>query len=212
MAWTNWKYFDFRSTLVFASDDATYGIGVVGGSPGIAGPSYPVNVTVDGDNFDYGYSTLGGNAESRNRDAGNDPRLAGIQFTPNNSSGTDQCKFKIAVPTGIYDIALALGDDDSGGQQSNMYCRVMDDTTLRVSLTGLNMTGFGYWFDATGVERTSAADWVTNGSVATVSVVINSGFIVVELGDPTSNTGTTSWGHIGIRKQSSGASLIWIKA
>jgi hypothetical protein len=209
MAWTNWKYLNFRSWSGYVTDDANsiavVDLTLVASGSGLTTQSqvYPVNVTVDGDNFDYGYTaTPGGTGETRDRSsADNPPKLAGTHFAAND--GASQHKFRINVSAGTYDISLALGDDSS--TFTGMYCRVLDDTTPRITLSGLNMSTIGRWYDATGVERTSRSDWLANQ--VTVSANISSGILIVELATPTNVGSNTGWNHLAVRKQTAAAGV-----
>jgi hypothetical protein len=63
-----------------------------------------------------------------------------------------------------------------------MSVTIKDNTTDKIVLTGMATAAAAEFYDATGVKRTSAADWVSNNaastqtfSTTTLKVVLNPG-------------------------------------
>lgn len=98
-----------------------------------------------------------GQTDARDRDVGSVVALRGIHFLPNSSGGNNI--YRIDLPsTGSYVIKLALGDE--GGMQ-NCRCRLLDNATQFADIDAAT-GGAANFIDATGVNRTSQADWVSN--------------------------------------------------
>ncbi len=128
---------NFRSTAGFVTDgtNETYCT---------SSDFYP---TVRG-SFTFGWVASGGHVDERDRNAGVDRRLAGINF---DSVATEY--FRLDLPsTGNYNIHLALGDD-SGGNPVEWL--LQDTTTLLHTYTGT--PGAGNFQDATGAVLSDAA-------------------------------------------------------
>lgn len=94
------------------------------------------------------------------RDSGLDRRLAGMKA----ESAANSARFRVDLPaTGDYDIHLAIGDPASG---QNCDLATKDGTTTLDTYT-VTTSGAAHFFDATGVQRTSSADWVSNEAKVT---------------------------------------------
>jgi hypothetical protein len=127
---------NFRSTSGYVADGAneTYCLADI----------YPV--TRGGVTFGW---VITGAVDSRDRDSGNDRRLAGINFTTNNAD-----YFRLDLPAaGTYDVHLAMGDATFSGAVSY---DVKDTTTLLFSTTGSTSAG-NKFKDATDTEYSNAA-------------------------------------------------------
>jgi hypothetical protein len=147
MAWK--KGFNFRSTSGYVTDgtDDTYVLATDTSA-----------TTRNGVTFQWSASPN----VPRDRSAAVDAKLAGIHGV----DGIDECTFSVTLPaTGDYRIKFALGDQAS--LQGNMRIRILDDATGLIDLNSKTTTGAAYFFDATNVERTSVADWVSNNAAAT---------------------------------------------
>jgi hypothetical protein len=95
------------------------------------------------------------------RDATTDVRLKGIAFSNNSTAA----RFRIDLPaTGDYKVRVAAGDSSFGQQ---CYVELYDTTTQKAILVDALTSAAGKWIDATGVERTSEADWVSNNALST---------------------------------------------
>lgn len=142
MAWD--EGYDFRATSGFVTDPAncTY----------VIFDPYPT--TRDGSTF--GWTSAN---DTRDRNSGIDARLAGVSFGPSGLT------FRVDLPnTGNFAISLAIGDASFG--RSNMGVEIRDTSTAKITLSSL-ATNAAEWYDATGVKRTSAADWVANQASST---------------------------------------------
>lgn len=142
------KGFNFRATSGFIDTTAETA----------AGQTYVLSSDAYGsttrNSVAFGWDDVNSN-DSRNRDAGIDRRLAGINFGPGGQART----FRVDLPaTGDYDIYLALGD--YGGSFAGSSTQTIKDnaTTLATLTNGPNS---GEFIDATDVSR-SAAAWPTD--------------------------------------------------
>ncbi len=130
----------------------------------------PSNVTY---NLDEAYPTVRGGitcgwqsalGQSRDRDSSvSNKRLAGIVFR----KSTDSSYFQIDLDaTGSTDIHAAFGDAGS----ANDTKWIIKDTTTNIITLGGTSTAQLHFFDGSGVERTSVADWTTNEAATTYSM------------------------------------------
>ena len=112
--------------------------------------------------YDVGFVSLS-SLLFRNNSTSVDHRLGGDVRTPSWTVTT----YRIALPsTGDYDIALALGT--MSASPSAVHAKMYDSTTQFGSTIGRhNGVSGGNFYDATGVQRTSAADWVSNNALVT---------------------------------------------
>jgi hypothetical protein len=142
---------NFRATSGYVTDGAneTYCL---------LNDTYPVTrggVTFGWDNL----SGVGGGAVDRNNAL--DRRLAGINYLSN--GGVNQ-PFRLDLATsGSYNVRIAVGD---AGGANTQYVTVQDDTTTFITISGVATTT-EHFVDASGVTRTSAADWVSNNVAVT---------------------------------------------
>ncbi len=136
---------DFRASAGFVTDPAggTYSLG----------ETYP---TTRG-GVTFGWSAP---ATPRDRNAGVDPRLAGINRT---ESGVNN-DFRLDLPSaGDYAIRLAMGDMDNGSVNSKVI--IKDNTTTLITI-GPHTTGVDQFYDAADASYTSAA-WPGSNSPVT---------------------------------------------
>lgn len=132
---------DFRSTAGFVVDPT-------GCDKEIGSAANYFHTTVQGNNVGW---TIFGTGNTRDRLAGNDPRIAGMAF--NNAIAT--CTYRIDLPSaGSYDIRIALGD---GSYSRACKCELFDNTTSLGVLASGTTGAANSFFDATGVVRTAAA-------------------------------------------------------
>lgn len=147
---------NFRLTSGYVSDptDTTYCIG----------DAYPTTrATVGtGQNVTFGWpSSLGANC--RDRSTGVDARLAG-QNQP-----TSDSNFRIDLPApGVWTVNLAVGD--AGGVKTAFWDILDSDGSTVLASMADTLTTSGQWFDATGVNRTSSSDWVSNNASINVTL------------------------------------------
>lgn len=118
-----------------------------------------------------GQSTAGGWEEApdggADRNSALDARLAGMNYFSNNSAGKH---FRIDLPAaGDYAVALAVGDTATTNTVWSLI--VQDTTTTRLTLASgtIGTLAANQYCDASGVIRTSAADWVTNSATVTLT-------------------------------------------
>lgn len=143
-----------RETAGFVTDGAsdTY---YIADSGGITRDQYPTvrgGITFGDD--DGHFTGLHG----RDRNAGIDVRLAGMAF-PSGAS----MHFRIDV-AGPMTVNLAVGD--ASNAQTNQQIDVSDSVGIKFSWGPTNTGGVENFIDATGVNRTSAADWATNNAAS----------------------------------------------
>jgi uncharacterized membrane protein len=92
--------------------------------------------------------------QGRDRNASNDPRLAGVNFATNGTPAS----FYVDLPSpGTYSVALAMGD--AGYEACWVQCQIQffDGSTLLGTLTK-GLTNENYFYDAQG-NNWSAAQW-----------------------------------------------------
>lgn len=156
VSWAAIDYcFDFRQSSSYVTDPS-------GCSP-VLDEAYPHTYS-NGATAGWTSASVDG---TRDRSTAVDPRLAG----QNRSGSTDvppSRDFRVDLPsTGDYDIRTALGDASFGFASNgvNPFALIKDtSTTLFTIVSGDTSILANEWYDATGVKRTSSADWVTNNA------------------------------------------------
>lgn len=91
----------------------------------------------------------------RDRNSGVDRRCAG-NFR-DDADAAAVFRLDISITTG--DVAVAAGDNTYGGVSVGFDLK--DGTTTFASLASTTTSGAGKFYDASGVERTSAANWAS---------------------------------------------------
>lgn len=140
---------NFRSTVGYRSDDGADAYIETGAN------AYPYP---SGLGYDVGWESPSGSFTYENNSTGGDPRTGGAvrapAWTVNN--------YRIELPSsGDYDISLALGT--LATSPAAVYSELYDNTTKFGSTIGLDTSvSNGSFYDASGVERTSSASWVTD--------------------------------------------------
>jgi hypothetical protein len=174
MSWTNQKYINFRASSGFVTDgtNETYDLGAANRA-----------LTLDGDSLSFGWGA-DLTSQSRDRNPGVDRHCAGIVFNPN---AAGEVAWSFTLPSGTYDLRLALGDI-GGGQ--NIFCSVYDNTSLLATIASNIATTTGQFVDANGNVRTSDTDWTTNNTAR--SIVLASTSLVIKIGDPTTLASNSS--------------------
>ena len=148
--------FDFRATQTFVNDPANNF--VLG-----AGTPYPS--TANGVTFGW-TNNPSLKLQTRNRNASLDPRLAGINFVPNNVA---PAVFRVDLPSaGTYGVRLALGDASYAQCSSGCRVELRDGNT---SLFALTVTGLaaGQFADANG-NVWSAANWPSSNNQRSITM------------------------------------------
>ena len=168
---------NFRATSGYVTDS--------GGNTYSLGEAYPTT---------RGGLTFGWNADSsgssRDRNSGNDSRLAGMNY--GSTSVTGSCAslttpwFKIDLPNGAgtYKVELASGDPSNAFTESILIC---DGSTAVATFNGVS-TGANSFMDSAGSVHT-AANWPANE--AKTSMVFAGTSITIMVGYNTANTGLT---------------------
>lgn len=170
---------NFRDTSGFVTDgtNETYSLGV----------AYPE--TRGG--FTFGWTDGLGGDRSRDRNAAIDRRCAGGNFTNSTGSQDRVTIFQLDIAPGTYDIRLAAGDFDN--PHTNAKIEIYDDTTLKATITDAS-TAADHYVDATGVERTSSSDWVTNNAKLTLTFASTK--LILKTGTTTTSSDTTFLAHM----------------
>lgn len=147
----------------------------------------------------FQWETTCGGDQSRDRDAGTDRRLAGINYCQNTSQGV----FRVTLPAaGTYKIRLAMGDATIGLFGDRQYLAIYDDTTLKTTAIDYVFDqNDSYFLDATATMRTEA-NWPSQNAQATVTFA--STRAVFKIGHNNGATsGTSRIAHIELEQQSS---------
>jgi hypothetical protein len=160
--------FNFRGTAGYVTDQA-YAVPVLG-------EAYPHTYTNgNGDSVNAGWTSAP--AGIANRAAGNDARLAGINYSQNNLGA---CDFQVdlssgsAPGAGTYTIDLAFGDASFANDQD---FRVLDNTTILIDGGGGTPihTATGHYLDATVTDVAATTSWTgttVNKTFATTTCLL----------------------------------------
>lgn len=174
---------NFRGTSAYVTDGTgeTYCLGY--------GDVYPVSRG----GYTFGWETNDIYVDRRDRSTSTDRRLAGQNQKSN--SGTEQATFRLDLPsTGTYSVRLAMGDENFS--QGYQYAELIDSTTTFATIADTNGTSAGQFTDATGVTRTSAADWVSNN--ASVSRTFSSTIFRIKIGSPSAQSDQSTIAHVSV--------------
>lgn len=141
-----------------------------------------------------GYEVNGDIAGIRDRNAGNDVRIAGCNFSAFLTT------FRIDLPaTGSYKVRIAMGDAASYGQAAK--CEIFDGTSSLGVLSSTNTTGSQRFRDATDTEYTNVT-WPGSNTL-TASLTFASTICRFKFGD---GSNTTAWAYVYIEAAGGGAS------
>ncbi len=142
---------NFRETQAFVTDisPATY----EGGNNGTpASGAYP-STSPQGNSIGFETNTSAG-YQTRNRNAGNDARLAGTAFTDGAIGGAHT--YRIDLPSaGVYNIGCACGE---ANYATTTAIVIKDGASTLAAIAGTATTGANLFRDATDTEY-SAANW-----------------------------------------------------
>ena len=168
--------FDFRATSGFVTDP-NYAAAVLQ-------DNYPnVYTNALSNTITAGFSQNESMSNMANRNSGNDPRLAGINYNAGNAISPFFTVFEVALPsTGTWSIALAAGDASNPQSQ---YIQFLDNGVAFATYTGV-ATASNSFMDANGTVWTEA-NWVTSNT--TLSHLFTSTVFTVQIG-PTTSTGS----------------------
>ena len=149
---------NFRSTLSYVTDGANEEMENDSGGGGNA--NYP-HTTANG--IVVGWETTSSTYQARDRNAGNDRRLAGINF--NGTAG--KFDYRIDVPSaGNYDIIVAMGDPSYA---QTVDCEIFDGaSSLGVIISG--STGAANSFKDQRNSTWTAANFFANTSPLTITL------------------------------------------
>lgn len=188
--------FDFRGSTAYVTDPSSTQA-VQGNGDGNGQPSYPTTTTIGGVSVTWGWETSGGlpcgsAATGFDQSTSVDVRLAGVGQLPPNF----QCAFRVDLPTtGSYVVTVAEGSNQVFGF-TGVYARLYDTTTLVATIASNGSLTGPEWYDASGVLRTSAANWVSGN--ATVTKTFTTTIFRYLIGDTTSG-GYCNVAHIRIQ-------------
>lgn len=178
---------DFRDTSGFVTDPANCTYTFTSGD----GDLYP---KTRGGVGPFGWDTTKGGGDShrsgnsRDRDSGIDSRLAGLEF----GCGATPCYFRIDLPApGSYKLFFAFGDATGGANAVDS--KIYDNSTFLTEIGPISNSA-GQFVDASGTNRTSAADWVTNGAPTFITQTFASSIFYITI----ENGGTGPLTHIFI--------------
>lgn len=155
---------NFRATGGFVTDGAgqTFNIGATGSDD-----VYPTTRS----GLTFGWAT-NADVDARDRSAAVDARFAGMAF----NAAMSYVSFRVDLPApGSYTIRGAFGDNSTG--QGFMTFQFLDNATPFGTQTSLATGGAANFLDATGVNRTSIADWIANNA-AVVQTFASSTFFL----------------------------------
>lgn len=179
--------FNFRATAGYVTDG--------GGETYCLGEPEAYPTTRSGSTF--GWSGLVSGDAEVNRNAGNDRRLAGINYKANDGT---QATFRLDLPApGTYRIRLALGDTVLQGDQ---YVQIRDGGSAVLTINDTTGTAAGTWDDATGTAYNNA-NWP--GSNTSVNVAFTGTILNMVIGTPTAQSDSSTIAHLFV--EPSGISL-----
>ena len=163
MSWTSPQGINFRATAAHATDGTNDDAEAPEDTK--SGNTYPRTTTqgntVGWESHNYAY------VGARDRVGATDARLAGVHF--NYHSPDETAVYRIDITAGSKNIRTALGDIQFGSDPVSL--QIKDTTTVLATpvATGTTTSGAGYFYDATGVERTSESDWVNNNAASNLT-------------------------------------------
>jgi len=205
------RWINLRDSAVYVTDGANQYVCPGDGSGNAPDYAAPNIVTVNGAGVQMGWEAGGYPfPEARNRDSGVDPRLAGTQFV--SETGSNFADFRVDLPVaGQWKVHLALGDAANG--LDNYYAEIRDNTSvLAVVVNSVGTTADQEFWDASGVKRTSAADWVTNqaGVIFTFATTT----LRIRCGTTANATGFTCLTTVGLQQivTTATAAFPWVRA
>jgi hypothetical protein len=147
---------NFRSTAGYVSDPTNYDYEIS------SVVDYP-RTTVQGNNIGWESTNFGGGPQYRNRNSGNDARLAGEAFYDDLARAA---RYRIDLPSaGSYSVGLAVGDPI---YVATSYIQLYDDLTLLSTLVNGTTSAAQRFFDATGTEYTNLT-WPTSQTLVQFS-------------------------------------------
>lgn len=184
--------YNFRATSGFVTDPSD--------TIGWEAELYPTakNMTTSGLSVTAGWDFHAGG--HRDRNSGVDARLAGIDSL--SLGGGSVMIFRVDLPvSGAWDIRLAAGD--ANFQQRAFFDIVdSDTTTVLYAQADADTVAPEEYFDAQGVLRTTAADWVSNNSPRTVTFAGTAAYLHLKAPP----AGSSAFAHLSFYKDTGGGS------
>ena len=183
---------NFRATSTYVTDGAneTYCVA----------DTYPT--TRGGATFGW---ESGHGATGRDRNSGNDRRLAGMNFIGN---GGSQAWFQLDLPNGAgtYAVHIALGDASYGS--GYQYLKITDGNggSTLLTIDDTNGTSANHFDDAGGNDRTNAT-WP--GSEVSVDLTFTGSVLWLLLGSPTAQANSSSLAHLRVVQAGGGGGGPW---
>lgn len=150
MAWT--KGLNFRTTSGYVTDaaDDTY----ILNNGGAQGEQYPV--TRNGVTF--GYTSTLSVVQTRDRNSGNNAKLAGVHFTETEASAVT---VRVDLPaTGDYNVRVGAGDATYA--RTGMKILIKDNGSTQLTVSG-DTAGANNFLDASSTNLTHA-NWVSSNT------------------------------------------------
>ncbi|MGH9522707.1 MAG: hypothetical protein ACRD3E_09270 [Terriglobales bacterium] len=175
--------FDFRATSTYVTDPAFATYQVVN-SGGVPAETYPTTRTVNGAAATFGWESGTTNlGPGRDRSSSVDARLAGVNQVAAAKPGNAVWRLELPA-AGAYDVDLAVGDATSS-QVENV--EIQDGTAAVISFTNVSVSA-GAFLDASGVVRSTAANWVANHATRRITFLTTT--LRVVLKPPTASSST----------------------
>lgn len=144
---------NFRSTLAFVTDGANEDAELTGSTA-----DYPFT-TAQGNTVGWESTNFGSGLQKRDRNSGNDRRIAGTVF---NNTVSDMVQFRIDLDgAGNYRVGLAAGD---ANYSTTTKVTLFDNNTQLAVLANGTTSAAQRFFDATGTEYTNLT-WPGNQSL-----------------------------------------------
>ena len=170
--------FDFRSTQGFVTDPPGNNYVLA------ANTMYPTT----GNGVTFGWTSTGNKQlAGLDRNATVDPRLAGMNYVPNNVT---PAVFQVDLPTpGVYNVSLAIGDSGNFSMCASCKIEFRDGSNSLFVLTVSGGIALGSFVDANG-NVWSAASWPTSNT--TRQITLSGTHLTVLLGTGTGNASTAS--------------------
>lgn len=182
---------NFRSTAGYVTDGANEDAEL---DSGTGNANYP-RTTAQGNSV--GWETASSTYNTRDRSAGNDRRLAGINF----NGSTGKFDYRIDVPSaGVYKIIVAMGDPSYA---QTVDCELFDGAaSLGVIISG--STGAANSFKDQNNQTWTAATFFANTSM--LQITMSSTILRFRFGSVGGITGQVA--HIYVESASSGPVLM----
>ena len=177
--------FDFRNTPNYVTDPST-------STYVLATTSYPT--TYNGTTYGWANTGLVG---ALDRSTSVDPRIAGMNFNKFSSPPS----FYVDLPApGTYDIALAIGDANSGQCSAGCRLQLKDGSTVLATITGGRLAT-GYFYDAIG-NAWSASQWPSQNQTRQVTLTGTRLTATVGSTGLSAMSGTTALAYLGLTQVS----------